>query len=244
MALFSRKHDDDSSQDVPDSDSEPGSVSSQYDVEGRGPVSLDDRTKPGGQASPDTNQGKAEPMPATPGAPDPTAPLPPPELEDMNVGAADPQTPSHAAARDRDVSLAGGTLYAGPINAGVSPADDRPALDTAGSTGRASGPERPGSATVGTAQRQPGSLGDSPEEQETDVAAGAARMVPGAPPASSAPPTAQPGDAQDVSVPHDLPAEGTSETQPVVHGVRAAMVPGEEPVADSTVDSTTGRFAP
>ena len=238
---------DSSGQPAPDSDAEPGSVSSQLDVEGRGPVTLDERTKPGGQASPDTNQGKAEPMPATPGEADPTAPLPPPELGDMNVGAADPQTPSHSAARDRDVSLAGGTLYAGPLNAGVSPLDDRPALDQATSTGRASGPERPEQATVGTAQRQAGSLGVSPEEQETDVDAGAARMVPGAPPASSAPPTAQPGDPKSVSVPHDLPMEGTSETQSIVHGIRAAEVPGEQPtvpVADgSHPDGTIDREA-
>jgi hypothetical protein len=246
MSLFSRKNDDGASsqtdsatsgQPAPDADAEPGSVSSQLDVEGRGPVTLDERTKPGGQASPDTNQGKAEPMPATPGDPDPTAPLPPPELGDMNVGGADPQTPSHAAARDRDVSLAGGTVYAGPHNAGTSPEDDRPALDQATSTGTGGGPERPAQATAGRAQRQAGSLGESPEEQETDVEAGAARMVPGAPPASSAPPVPEPGDPQQVSVPHDLPMEGTSETQSIVHGVRAAMVPGEEPtepVADGT----------
>ncbi len=221
-----------------------GDVSSQLDTRGEGPVTLEDRTAPGGQGSPDTNQGKAEPMPATPGEPDPTAPLPPPELEDMNVGAADPQTPSHAAARDRDVSLAGGTLYAGPVNAGTAPADDRPVLEQSNSTGTAGGPERPVQRTVGTAQRQPGSLGDSPEEQETDVEAGAARMVPGAPPASSAPPTAQPGDPKDVAVPHDLPMEGTSETQSIVHGIRAAEVPGEEPTVpaadgshlDGTID--------
>ncbi len=251
MSLFSRRSagasdqnaSDSSGQAAPDSDAEPGSVSSQLDVEDRGPVTLADRTAKGGQASPDTNQGKAEPMPATPGEGDPTAPLPPPELGDMNVGAADPQTPSHAAARDRDVSLAGGTLYAGPVNAGVSPLDDRPALDGGSSGGSAAGPERPVQRTVGTAQRQPGSLGSSPEEQETDVEAGAARMVPGAPPASSAPPTDQPGDSQDVAVPHDLPMEGTSETQSIVHGIRAAEVPGEEPTVpvggahrDGTVD--------
>ena len=252
MSLFSRRTpdaasdqtaSDSSGQAAPDSDAEPGSVSSQLDVEDRGPVTLDERTKPGGQASPDTNQGKAEPMPATAGEADPTAALPAPELGDMNVGADDPQTPSHVAARDRDASLAGGTLYAGPTHAGVAPDDDRPALDRTSSTGTSGGPERPAQKTVGTAQRQPGSLGDSPEEQETDVDAGAARMVPGAPPASSAPPTDQPGDPKDVAVPHDLPMEGTSETQSIVHGIRAAEVPGEEPAVpvrgdhrDGTVD--------
>ena len=250
MALFSRKHDDPPHQDAPhqdapDSDAEPGSVSSQLDVEGRGPVTLEERTKPGGQASPDTNQGKAEPMPPTAGDADPDAPLAPPPLEDMNVGAADPQTPSHAAARDRDTSLAGGTVYAGPVNAGTDLVEQRPAVDPGASTGHPDGPERPQQVSAGTAQRQPGSLGVSPEEQDTDLEAGAARMVPGAPPASSAPPTAQPGSAQEVAVPHDLPMEGTSQTQSIVHGVRAAVVPGEEPtvpVADgSHPDGTIDR---
>ena len=108
----------------------------------------------------------------------------------------------------------------------------------AGSPG---GPERPHQKTVGTAQRQAGSLGVSPEEQETDVEAGAARMVPGAPPASSAPPTVQPGDPKQVSIPHDLPMEGTSETQSIVHGIRATEVPGEQktvPVSGSHPDGT------
>lgn len=224
--LFSRrKGASGAAQRAPDSDAEPGSVSSQLDVEGRGPVSLEDRTAQGGQASPDTNQGKAEPMPATAGHADPNAELPAPELGEMNVGAADPQTPSHPAARDRDVSLAGGTLYAGPVNPGVAPADDRPVVDGGSTTKLPEGPERPEQRTVGTGQRAPGSLGVSPEEQETDVESGAARMVPGAPPASTPPPVPEPGDSQGVAVPHDLPAPGTSEEQSIVHGVRAAVPP-------------------
>ena len=235
-------------QRAPDSDAEPGSVSSQRDVEGRGPVTLDERTKSGGQASPDTNQGKAEPMPATPGGADPNAAFPAPELGEMNIGADDPQLPSHPAARDRDVSLAGGTLYGGPTNAGVVPAHDRPTIDPDSTTKLPEGPERPLQASEGTAQRQPGSLGVSPEEQQTDVDASAARMVPGAPPASSAPPVPEPGDSAGVIVPHDLPAPGTSEEQSIVHGVRAAVVPGEQPdvpVAgghrDGTIDRDTSR---
>jgi len=246
--LFSRRgRSSGGDQRAPDSDAEPGSVSSQRDVEGRGPVTLDERTKGGGQASPDTNQGKAEPMPSTPGAADPNAAHPAPELGEMNVGADDPQAPSHPAARDRDVSLAGGTLYGGPVNAGVVPAEDRPVLDPDSTTKLPEGPERPLQVSAGTSQRQPGSMGISPEEQETDVDAGAARMVPGAPPASSAPPVPQPGDAQSVIVPHDLPAPGTSEEQSIVHGVRAAVVPGEQPDVpavdgrhlDGTVDRDT-----
>ena len=224
-------------QAAPDRDDQPGSVSSQHDVGGRGPVSLDERTGSGGQASPDTNQGRAEPMPATPGHPDPNAPLDPPALDDMNVGAADPQRASHPAARDRDTPLAGGTLYRGPVNPGAAPQDERPAVDPDSTTKLPEGPERPVAASPGRAQRQPGQLGSSPEEQETDVAAGAARTVPGHPPASSAPPVPEPGDSQGVAVPHVDPAPGTSEEQSIVHGVRAAVVPGEEPdvpAADGT----------
>ena len=234
--LFSRRRRaSGTAQRAPASDAEPGSVSSQLDVEGRGPVTLDERTKPGGQASPDTNQGKIEPIPATPGHADPNAALPAPELGDMNIGAADPQAPSHPAARDRDVSLAGGTVYGGPINPGAVPADERPGVDPDSTSKLPEGPERPAQESVGRGQRQPGSLGLSPEEQETDVQAGAARMVPGDPPAGSRPPVPQAGDPQGVAVPHVLPAPGTSEEQSIVHGVRAAIVPGEVP--DVPVDA-------
>ena len=207
---------------APEQDGEPGSVSSPADVGGRGPVTLADRTAKGGQASPDTNQAKAEPVPAGPGESDPTAALGAPELGDMNVGAGDPQLASHPLARDRDVPLGGGTAPAGPVNPGVAPHEDRPALDAGSSTGGGSGPERPAQASEGTAQRQPGSMGESPEEQETDVDAGAARMVPGHPAASSTS-AAQPGDAHGVHVPHLLPAEGTSEEQGIVHGIRTPV---------------------
>jgi len=165
-----------------------GSVSSPEDVGGRGPVTLEDRTRHGGQGSPDTNQAKTEPMPSSPGDPDPAAPLAPPALEDMNVGGADPQTPSHPAARARNMPDAGVVVPA------------------------AGGAE--------AAQRAPGSLGVSPEQQETDVQAGAERMRPGGGPASTPAPV-RPGDAQDVPVPHQVPAEGTSEESAIAHGVRA-----------------------
>ncbi len=65
------------------------SVSSPTDVGGRGPVTLSDRTRHGGQGSRDTNQAKTEPMPSTPGDPDPNAELEPPSLAQMNVGRDD-----------------------------------------------------------------------------------------------------------------------------------------------------------
>ena len=171
---------------------EPGSVSSPEDVDGQGPVTLADRMRPGGQGSPDTNQAAAEPMPASAGDPVPTAALPAPSLDDMNVGGADPQSPDLDLARPSDLPSAG---PATPV-----PSPQQPAPHDGG----------------GQAQRAPGSLGRSPqaEQQETDVAAGAAAMGP------TAPVVAQPGDAQDVPVPHDLAAPGTSEQLPVVQGVR------------------------
>lgn len=177
---------DDTTPTSPTSDDQPGSVSSPEDVGGRGPVTLGDRTAKGGQGSPDTNQAKAEPMPPTPGDADPTAPLEPPSLEDMNVGGADPQSPNHASARERDA----------PQADPVAQASGEP-----------------------VAQRAPGSQGVPAEEQETDVQAGAEQMRPGGGPGATPAPD-QPGDAQDVPVPHEVPAPGTSETAPIAHGAR------------------------
>ena len=71
----------------------PGDVSQ---PEGDGPVTLSDRTEPGGQGSPDTNQGKTEPMSAQPDHPEPLAA---PDLDTMSAGAAgSAQAPSHPAA--------------------------------------------------------------------------------------------------------------------------------------------------
>lgn len=200
----------------------PGSVSSPRDVGGHGPVTLDDRTRTGGQGSPDTNQAKAEPMPPTPGGPDPTAALESPSLEEMNVGGADAQSPNHPAARDRQAPVA---VPAQPVvEPGVAPADDRPAIDLDSTTTLPEGPEPPASVGPGTAQRAPGSLGVSPAQQETDVQTGAANMRPGGGPAATPSPV-EAGDAQDVPVPHETPAAGTSEETQIAHGVRAPKPP-------------------
>lgn len=217
--------DDDSTRDsAPVRGSDPGSVSSPEDVDGQGTVGLQDRTAKGGQGSPDTNQAKTEPMPATPGEADPSAALEPPDLGSMNVGGADPQAPSHPLARERD------TPVAAPVEQryepGVAPQDDRPALDTASTTKLPEGPERPQQASEGTAQRAPGSDGVSPEQQETDMEASAAAMRPGGGVGSMTPPV-EAGDSQGVAVPHELPAAGTSEEAPIAAGARtpAAMDP-------------------
>jgi hypothetical protein len=222
-----------SGQEAPDRDSEPGSVSSQLDVEGRGPVSLDERTKAGGQASPDTKQGKTEPMPATPGEPDPNAEFEPPSLDEMNVGGSDAQAPSHPDARLRDAPVASAPPVR--VDPGVAPDDERGSYDPDAITKLPEGPERPAQTTGGTARRAPTSQGVSPEQQETDVQTGAANMRPGGGPAAvdagsdspHAPGTGdQPGDARGVAVPHDEPAPGTSEESPIAQGVRAPEAPG------------------
>ena len=60
------------------------------DTDGTGPASLPDRTKPGGQGSPPTNQAKAEPMPAGPGSPTFEGG---PTLDEISVGSAPSQAP-------------------------------------------------------------------------------------------------------------------------------------------------------
>lgn len=200
-------------------DTQPGGESTPLDTEGDGPVGLEDRTRTDEKSSPATNQGKAEPtMPPTPGHSDPSASLDPPALDDMTVGAADPQRPSLG------VGL-GGTApaSAGPSNAprgltgpGAAPADERPAPDTASATGTGRGPEVPVSTTPGEAHRAPGHVGrTSPAEQiETDVDDSAAGM------------TRDTGRDADSGDPHSVPAvgrtpsAGTSEEHGVVQGAR------------------------
>lgn len=64
------------------------------DETGDGPVTIEDRVEPGGEGSPGANQAKTEPMPPSGTH---SEQLVPPELGDMNVGAGDPQAPSHPA---------------------------------------------------------------------------------------------------------------------------------------------------
>ena len=208
--------------DEPGADSMPGD-------DGKGTIGLEDRQGPG---APDTNQAQTEPMPATPGQADPNAnptvgSPEPPELAEMNVGAADPQTPSHGAARPRDAASAsaGADVAGGPVNAGTTPAEDRPSAG-GGAPGLDGGPAQPHQDTVGRAQRATGSMGTTgPDEQmETDVAVGADRTRTGSPSASvPASGSELPGDGYGSPVTSDRPAAGTSEEQPVVMGVRAAV---------------------
>jgi hypothetical protein len=174
------------------------------------------------QGSTASNQGKAEPMPSTPGHKDPNAPLEPPSLEDMNVGSADPQLPRHPLATRSGLELHEPVTPApadvgGP---GSAPAEQRPAASTGSSTGRASGPEHPAETSEGTAHKAPGIQGStgSDEVLETDVVSSAARMGPSGP--GSIPSDGSSGDPQGVDVPSTTASLGTSEEHDVVQGAR------------------------
>lgn len=193
------------------------------DTRGEGTATLADRVEPGGQGSPGTNQGKAEPVPPTPAHSSPAAPLAPPSLEDMNVSTNDPQRPSAPAASAAPTTGAEPGPQHGPGNAprdlsgpGTTPDRIRPTPDMASATGLDLGPENPLSDSTGESHRVPGLLGEeSPAEQvETSVEDSAAAMVrdTGRPSGS--------GDVHGVPVPSEQPAAGSSEEHGVVQGAR------------------------
>ena len=210
---------------ITNDDVEAGAPSQPEDVQGDGPVTLEDRTEPGGQGSPDTNQAKAEPMDVTGTHSDP---LVPPSLDQMNVGGADPQAPSHPDALRSGTSATGAyahepagqqpTDLSGP---GTTPDQTRPAIDTTTSTGRAPGPEKPVQTTSGTSHRAPGLDGTTPDGEsiDTDVQAGAARMGPQALDSTAG---QMAGQGEDQSVPSSgtAPTLGTSEEHRIVSGIR------------------------
>jgi hypothetical protein len=183
-------------------DDEPGGQSTPLDTAGDGPVGLEDRTSTDEKGSPATNQAKAEPIPPTRGAADPTAPLAPPLLEDMNVSAGDPQAPSHPLAA---AGSGGGTPVDGPRAPQVA--------DDAGSDRR---PRVPASTTPGRSHRAPGLQGEpSPAESvETDVDDSAAAMRRDTGREAGA------GQVHGVPVPSETPSPGTSEEHGAVQGAR------------------------
>ncbi|MCW2680150.1 MAG: hypothetical protein JWM62_1551 [Frankiales bacterium] len=204
---------------------QPGEASQPEDTQGDGPVTLSDRTEPGGQGSPDTNQAKTEPM-------DPTGthsePLEVPDLDSMNVGGADPQAPRHPDALRSGLSATGAYAHEAPgqeptrLSAdGTTPDATRGTVDTTTSTGRAPGPEQPVQTTTGEAHRAPGIDGQTPEGESvtTDTSAGAARMGPSA---LDSTPGESPGQGDDASVPSSGTAanEGTSQEHQVVAGIK------------------------
>lgn len=217
---------------------EPGASTTPSD-DGRGTIGLGDRL---GGAAPDTNQGKTEPMPPTPGHSDPSGAAPHtdppevPELGDMSAGRAMAQvasptvlaTPHTAPGRTLDGGAAAG-------HPGTVPAEDRPRPGTSSSTGSGAGPDQPVQRTTGVASRAPGSLGSTPDGEalETDTTVGAARMAPGGAPDRTPPAQDYPGDSQGVNVPHEIAAEGTSEEQGIAHGVKDPARVDDAPAAPS-----------
>ena len=206
---------------------QPGEASQPEDTQGDGPVTLSDRTEPGGQGSPDTNQAKTEPMAPTTEHPEPLAV---PDLDSMNVGGADPQAPRHPDALRSSLSATGGYADEAPgqeptrLSAdGSTPDAQRGSVDTTTSTGRAPGPEQPLQTTTGTAHRAPGIDGQTPDGESvtTDTSAGAARMGPSA---LDSTPGVSPGQGDDATVPSSGTAatEGTSQEHQVVAGIRLA----------------------
>ena len=195
------------------------------DETGDGPVTLEDRIEPGGEGSPGSNQAKAEPMDVTGTH---SQPLAPPDLDDMNVGGANPQAPRHPDALGSGPSGTGAYAHESPgqqptnlSGEGNEPDETRPQHDVTSSTGRAPGPEKPLQETTGTAHRVAGLDGTTPEGESvtTDVEAGAARMGPQA--LDSDAPQA-PGQGDDQSVPSSgtSPTPGTSEEHRIVSGVK------------------------
>ena len=154
--------------------------------------SQDDGTTPGtDDASRAANQGKTEPMPPTGAHDDPDAAPGPstverPDLDSMNVGAADPQAPSHPSAAgftealDTGPSADGtaqgstGMAFRAPGSDGEQPASEQIDTDAAlsaartnpvGTAGTASGPGDAASVPVVSEDSSPGTSEDSAEAQ-------------------------------------------------------------------------------
>lgn len=184
--------------------------------EGDGPVTLEDRTEPGGQGSPDTNQGKTEPMST---ANDDSEGFDTPSLASMNVGANDAQAPGHPAAQ-----------APGSPSAASSPLGSRSGKDagSGGATGQLlpagglPGEGLPG----GAAHHAPGLQGATPagEAVGVDVAAGAAAMrtspSAGGPAGPHGEDPSGSGDTGPSPAVGDGPLAGSSEELPVVQGIR------------------------
>ena len=199
-------------------DDEPGGESTPLDTSGDGPVELEDRVSGDEKGSPGSNQAQAEPLPSTPDHRDPGAPLTPPALDDMNVGADDPQRPSFGSLAPASGPVSGpGDLGRG----GAAPYETRPEVDGTAPTGTDRGPEVPAPTTPGESHRAPGLQGSaSPAERlDTDLDESARAMTrdTGRPAGS--------GDPQSVPSVGTTASDGTSEEHGVVQGAR---IPSDE----------------
>lgn len=195
---------------------QPGAASQ---PEGDGPVTLEDRTEPGGLGSPDTNQGKTEPMST---ADDDSEGFDTPSLASMNVGANDAQAPGHPAAQaPASSSGASGPLRSSGGGAGSAAGSGDP-------TGQVppGGGHPGGGPTAGDAHHAPGLQGATPagEAATVDVEAGAAAMrtTPGGdgPAGPHGEDSSGSGDTGPAPGTGDAPLAGSSEELPVVQGIR------------------------
>ena len=153
--------------------------------------SQDDGTTPGTDGgSRAANQGKTEPMPPTGAHDDPDAAPRPrtverPDLDSMNVGAVDPQAPSHPSAGrsapgatdpggDRTPQGSTGMAFRAPGSDGAQPAGEQidtdvalsaARTDVAGVAGTATGPGDAAGVPVVSEQSSPGTSQESGQAQ-------------------------------------------------------------------------------
>lgn len=170
-----------------------------------------------------------------------TEPIPPSEGHD--VAAAGEHRADEGAGTSTGPGPRMGAQNASPASsvsaaaAGLSPEGQRPEdtrPEPGGSPDPLKGPHDPGriqSDLPGHASRVPGVQGESPQPFGTDTGAGAASM--GAAAASS---SGESGDAHEVDVPSETPAEGTSEAMEPVDGVRLTAI-APEGHADGETDT-------
>lgn len=199
-------------------DGSPGTTSS---PEGEGP----DLAAPGAAArlspkgpTPDSNQGKTEPVPPDGGQDVPaTVATGNPQGSRLPGAAASGASPGGVA----DPGAAG--TGRDPSHPGA-PVGDETAIDP-GHTARATG-ETPRQDTDGEAFRARGSMGASADPFAADTVAGAAATAPGSPPGSAPDGEQQPGDLGGVSATTTESMEGTTEESAPVRGARPTVPAG------------------
>jgi hypothetical protein len=166
----------------------PGSPSQ---PEGDGPVTLADRTEPGGKGSPDTNQAKTEPMSPS-DQPDPEGA---PSLASMNVGTTDPQAPSR-----QDAGAGGQARVVAPAGSDTpGPGTSHHATGMQGTTPPGESVDTDVAAGAAAMQAPVTSAGPSGPHGEASSGSGDTGPAPG---------------------PGGTPLAGSSEELPVVQGVR------------------------
>ena len=247
MGIFSRHRSDDTDEDGTGTGTDDTGQVSQ--PKGDGPVTLADRTAPGGEGSPDTNQGKTEPMSPTPGPPGAAGRARP--RHDERRPAADAQAPSHPAA----APLSPPGSYGGGDDGDAAARARRAGCAAARRTGRGSTPRRAPAVSAGrragAAELRRGAPGRRPERR---LARRARRSRPTSrpvPPAWARPrPTRSTdlssghGDTGGAPAPGDaalarhvrVAAEGRGHPAAGGRPARVAVAPAVEPVSTAAAD--------